>query len=75
MQLETAKALIDTIANTMGMAIDCQNKLRALETALAKRDKALFEDYLKALDAVRRNPQTVLLLEGFARLQEKLVQN
>lgn len=75
MQAEAAKGLIEAVANSMAMAIDCKNKLRALETALAKRDNALFEDYLKALDAVRRNPETVISLEGFARLQEKLAQD
>ena len=74
MQAETARMLVDAIANALGIAIDNRNKITALEAVFQKRDPSLFQEYVATLDAVRRNPPTVLSELGFANLQSKLVQ-
>jgi hypothetical protein len=74
MQTETAKALIEALANNLVIAIDNRNKLTALEALLQEREPELFERYSKILEKVRQNPPTSVSIEGFARLQEKLAQ-
>lgn len=75
MQLDTAKMLLETIANALNIAVDSQNKLLAFEKTLKDRDLALFQEYEKNLEIVRQNPPTVILPLGFANLQSKLVQD
>ena len=74
MNLEAAKRLIETLGSIAEIALDNRNKLTALEQALQKYEPNLFQAYVKNLDEVRRNPQTVISLEGFSKLQEMLVQ-
>jgi hypothetical protein len=71
---EAAKALIETLANTLSIAIDNRNKLTALERTLEVNQPDLHEKYLANLKTVLRNPPTSMSIEGFARLQEKLIQ-
>jgi len=74
MDLETAKRLIETLGSIAGIALDNRNKLTALEQAIKKYEPNLFQSYVKNLDEVRQNPQTVVSLEGFSKLQEMLSQ-
>jgi hypothetical protein len=73
MESETAKALVGSIADALSIAIDNRNKLRAIELLLSKHRSDLFQEYEEILAEVRRNPPTSISLEGFGRLQEKLV--
>ena len=75
MQAETAKALVEALANNLGIAIDNRNKITALELALQKYEPDLFQSYVKSLDEVRQNPPTSISLLGFSNLQAKLVQD
>lgn len=75
MKVETAKMLMDTIANALNLAIENQNKPLALEKTLKDRNPELFREYAKNLENVRKNPPTSLNVLGFANLQSKLVQD
>jgi hypothetical protein len=75
MQVETAKALVEALANCLNIAIDNRNKIAALELAIQKYEPNLFQAYVKILEEVRQNPPTSISLAGFANLQEKLVQS
>jgi hypothetical protein len=74
MQSETAKMLVESIANNLGIAIDNRNKIRAFEIVLEKHSPALFQEYLETLEEVREHPPTSISLGGFSNLQSKLVQ-
>lgn len=72
MDAETARNLTDTVATATGIALDCRNRLAALEKLLQKNDASLFESYLKFLDEIRHDPPTSLSDAGFENLQSKL---
>ena len=72
MDVETARNLTDAVATATGIALDCRNKLSALEKLLQRYDANLFERYLKFLDEIRHNPPTSLADAGLENLQSKL---
>jgi hypothetical protein len=73
MDVETARTLTDAVATATRIALDCRNKLSALEELLQRYDANLFETYLKFLDNIRYNPPTSLADAGLENLQSKLV--
>lgn len=75
MQTETAKALIEAIANGLAIAIDNRNKLIAFEKLLEDHRPDLFQEYQDLLSKVRRNPPTEISVLGFERLQQLLVRD
>jgi hypothetical protein len=75
MKTETARMLVETIANSLNIAIDNRNRLTALEKIFHDQDPVLFQKYMNLLDAVRQNPPTVISPAGFATLQSKLAQD
>ncbi len=72
MTLETAQALIGSIATALQGAVDAQNKLLALEKAIQRYELNLYQAYLKNLEEIRKNPPTSLSLEGSRTFKQNL---
>jgi hypothetical protein len=72
MQAETAKALIRVMFNTLGMAMDCRNKIIAFEKIFSDRNNGLFREYLEILQEVRVHPPTCLSWKEFSKLEKTL---
>jgi hypothetical protein len=74
MQVDTARMLVQAIANSLEIAIDSRNRLTAFENLLKKHRPDLFQEYQDELNDVRRSPPTQISVEGFGRLQALLLQ-
>lgn len=75
MRLETAQALINSIAGISKIAMEAHIKIAALETAIRKQNPNLYSVYEDELEAVKKNPPFSFRLEGIAALQSALVQD
>jgi hypothetical protein len=75
MESETAKLLVNTLTNALGIAVDNRNKITAFEKLLESKDSDLFEKYKARLDEERKFPSTVIFPQGLAVLLSKLAQD
>lgn len=75
MQAETARILIQTLAESMNAAFAAHSKLTALEKVLRKHNLALYEEYQEVLAETMQNPPFVANPVAFANLQSKLAQD
>ena len=55
MQVDTARMLVQAIANSLEIAIDSRNRLTAFENLLKKHRPDLFQEYQDELNDVRRS--------------------
>jgi len=78
-QAETAKALVQAIADATGIAAENRSRITALENLIAKHrydfEGDLFQEYENELALLKRNPPIQLSVLGFGRLQELLAQD
>lgn len=70
---ETARLLLQTIADASQLTFDANLKLMALETALKEYEPNLFARYQKEVERLRQNPPIAVNPQGYAILQQRLV--
>jgi hypothetical protein len=72
---ETARMLLQTIADTSALTFDAQLKLTALEIALKEYEPNLLARYQKEVERLRQRPPYEVNLAGYGALQERLVRD
>jgi hypothetical protein len=75
MQHDTARMLLQVIADIQTLTFDAQHKLLALENTLKEYEPNLYARYQKELEGVRNQPPFAVNPVGFSALLESLVQD
>lgn len=75
MQKDTARTLLQTIADTTSYNFDVQHKLIALEKVLEEYEPEIFNAYNKELQAIRKQPPFSVNPDLFSSLQKRLAED